>query len=122
MKIPLLFFGISIYSSTLTTESFFIFSTIELLVILNVSSILLFFILLSFSTFFTALVYPDTYSWYSPLPTFDALIVIFSPAIICVGLSAYRVCLYETPVEKSALLLPPPIFYHLFLKTFFRTE
>ena len=44
------------------TESFFIFSTIELLVILNVSSILAFFILLSFSTFFTVLVYPDTYS------------------------------------------------------------
>jgi len=56
MKIPLSFFGISIYSSTPTAESFFIFSTIELLVILNVSSILAFLILLSFSTFFTVLV------------------------------------------------------------------
>ena len=109
MKIPLSFFGISIYSSIPMTESFFIFSTIELLVILNVSSILAFLILLSFSTFFTVLVYPDTYSWYSPLPTFEALTIIFPPAIICVGLSAYRVCLYAIPVEKSALLLPPPI-------------
>ena len=62
MKIPLSFFGISIYSSIPMTESFFIFSTIELLVILNESSILAFLILLFFSTFFTVLVYPDTYS------------------------------------------------------------